>query len=68
MSSAGGEDLTVTSWGWTDEDGSPVLAGDATFRLWRVRKEGDLVGLIAAPVDLGAVDVLILAANGWTLG
>lgn len=67
MTSASGDNFTVTSWGWNydkklDDDEQLV-----NFRLYRVRsKDGELRGYVALPhPEFGATDALIVASQGF---
>lgn len=65
MVAAGDENMTVTSWGWMNEDGYLCHKADAEFRLWRVRTGEGIVGLMALPTTdaVEALDVAWKAFN-----
>ena len=66
MSGANGNGIGVTSWGWLDEDGRPPTDADsAAYRLWTVTTDEGRVGFLALPVDVDAVEALIVADRGF---
>jgi hypothetical protein len=58
------EDVSVTSWGWTDDDGHRALADVATHRVWKILWHGKPLGFFAAPVDVDPLTVALLIAKG----
>jgi hypothetical protein len=59
------DDIHISSWGYTDEEGALHIREGATFRLWSVTNDTGRIGMLLLPVDQDTHTVYLTALRAF---